>query len=336
MTRSLDSGRLARESLEAIDRAMSTAHYTHAAAREAHCWFDRDRVPNDPATTAWKRLARWRQACWREGRTYPIGSDPLRGGSRAEPVGSRLELQFAQKTGANFITPQGLAAARARLALREDHQQIDPERLWGDLLAPEALCFNLFGTLAADPSSASCACKTLWPDLPATGACLRFLHSPGRLDRAFLGDQGAFDAAFELDGPLGAGIVGIMLRYHEHTARVPAPQPELLARFMAVSERSDQFRPGWNKALIGTELQPIWQGHLRVLSMLQHASQRWQLGRFVLVYPALNPSFTAAAARYADQLIDSTTFEAVTIEALLRTTGVLDRVTRDALLARYV
>lgn len=336
MTRALDSGRLARESLEAIDRAMATAHYTHAAAREAHCWFDRDRVPNDSATTAWKRLARWRQAGWREGRTYPIGSDPLRGGSRAVRVGSRLDLQFAKKTGANFITPQALAAVRARLALREDHQQLDADVLWGDLLSSAALGFNLFGTLAADASAASSAARALWPDLPASGASLRFLHSPGRLDRAFLGDEGAFDAAFELEGPLGGCIVGIMLRYHEHTARVPAPQPERLARWMAVAERSDQFRRGWDKALIGTDLQPIWQEHLRVLSMLQHASQRWQLGRFVLVYPTLNPSFAAAAARYADQLQDSATFEAVTIEALLRTSGVLDRVTRDALLARYV
>jgi hypothetical protein len=336
MTTPQDRGRLARESLEAIDRAMSTAHYTHAEAREAHCWFDLDRVPNDPATTAWKRLARWRQARWRDGRDYPIGSDPLRGGPRATQVGSRMELGFAQKAGANFLTPQALAAVRARLALREEHQQLDADALWADLLGASALGFNLFGPLAADPVAALRAVRALWPDFPATSAGVRFEHSPGRLDRSFLGDPGAFDAAFELEGPLGGAIIGIMCRYHEHAAQVPPPPADLLARFIAVTERSDRFRPGWDKALIATGLQSIWQGHLRVLSMLQHASQHWQQGRFVLVYPALNPSFAAAAARYAEQLTGGDTFEAITIEALLRTAGVVDRVTRDALQARYV
>jgi len=35
---------------------------TETDARAAHCWFDVDKVSGDPAATAWKRLARWRQA----------------------------------------------------------------------------------------------------------------------------------------------------------------------------------------------------------------------------------------------------------------------------------
>lgn len=34
-------------------------------ARALHCWFRVDRVNGDADTTAWKRLARLRQARWR-------------------------------------------------------------------------------------------------------------------------------------------------------------------------------------------------------------------------------------------------------------------------------
>jgi len=57
--------------------------------------------------------------------------------------------------------------------------------------------------------------------------------------------------------------------------------------------------------------------------MLQHPSNVWTWGRFVLVYPAGNPSFAAAAAHYRELLVDSTTFESRTIESLLEVPGPL-------------
>lgn len=74
------------------------------------------RVPKDPASTSWKRRARWHQACWREQRGFPIGAQPYAGGPDSTPVGSRLALDFATSTGANFITPAAHDAARTRLA----------------------------------------------------------------------------------------------------------------------------------------------------------------------------------------------------------------------------
>jgi hypothetical protein len=335
MSEHLESGRTGREAHEAIDRAMVAAHYTHAEAREAECWFDADRVASEPQTTAWKRLARWRQAQWRDTQGFPIGSDPYRGGLRAKKVGSRIDLEYAREHGSNFLTPPALAAARARISLREADQVLDEDALWADLLSPAALSFNLFGTLAGDPAVASKAVETWWPKLAAGSVSVRFAHSPGRRDPAFLGTGAAFDVAFEIDGSAGATVIGVQVKYHEHAALEPVPDPEARARFVAVGERSGVFVNGFQAAVLGTGLQRIWQEHSLVLAMLQHGSQHWRQGRFVLVYPALNPSFTTAVAQYRELLADPTTFEAVTIEQLLQSKA-LDRPTRDAIQARYI
>ncbi len=72
------------------------------------------------------------------------------------------------------------------------------------------------------------------------------------------------------------------------------------------------------------------------VSARQHPSQRWRWGRFVLVYPADNPSFASAAARYAALLADRSTFAAVTIEELLATPGALTGEGVSAFRDRYL
>jgi hypothetical protein len=314
---------------------MVAAHYTHAEARDAECWFDEDRVASEPATTAWKRLARWRQAQWRDAQGFPIGSDPYRGGLRAKRVGSRIDLEYAREHGSNFMTPAAVAAARSRLTLREPDQVLDEDALFADLLSPSALAFNVFGPFAGAAGAAK-AVLSFWPSFAAGSVSQRFVHSPGWRDPAFLGTPVAFDVAFEIEGASGANVVGVQMRYHEHAAAADAPPAEVQARYVAVGERSGVFRSGWQTAVIGTGLQGIFQGHALLLAMLQHGSQHWRQGRFVFVYPALNPSLSTAVSQYRELLADAETFEAITLEQLLVTKGALDRTTRDALQARYV
>ncbi len=293
----------------------SDACYSEDAARQAQCWFDVDRVPRDAATTVWKRRARWRQARWRERRGLPMGAHPYRGGPAATPVGSRLELAFARESGANFVTPGALAAVRGRLHTPEPYQTLNEDRLWADLLSSMPLCFNLFGDLAGDGLAARRAVTELWPEAPAGAVDVRFEHSPGRRDPAFLGNQSAFDAAIEIEGIDGSrGIIGIETKYHEHALREAPPKPSALARYTEVTERSGAFADGWRDAILGTELQQIWLDHLLVLAMLQHGTKRWTWGKFVLASPASNPSFVTVAARYASLLRVRSTFEARTLE----------------------
>ena len=286
--------------------------------RDHHCWFSGDSAPRDPATTAWKRVARLHQARWREARRYPIGARPYSGDIDATPVGSRLALKFARKSGANFLTPGVRSAVEHRLGHPERYQMLDEKRLWADLLSSMPMCFNLFGDLFDDPNAATRAATALWPDAPAGRAHVRFEYSPGRGDPKFLGNRSAFDAAFEIDvGNDGIAIVGIETKYHEHAATEKVPREEKLARYVQVTEASGAFADGWRERLVGTELQQIWLDHLLLLSMLQHPLQQWRWGRFVLVRPAGNPSFGRAAAEYRAVLRDTSTFESRAIESLL-------------------
>jgi hypothetical protein len=227
-----------------------------------------------------------------------------------------LEHSFARASGANFVTPGALAAVRERLARPEPLQTLLEDRLWADLLSSMPLCFNLFGPLTVAPEIADRALHAWWPDAPRGEIAVRFEHSPGRRDPAFLGNRSAFDVAFEIATGDDRAIVGVETKCHEHAKVEPAPKPSALARYEEIADRSGVFVDGFRQRVVGTDLQQIWLDHLLVLAMLQHPSRRWTWGRFVLVYPAANPSFARAAASYRALLRDGSTFEARSLEEL--------------------
>ncbi|MCI4354932.1 MAG: hypothetical protein L3K06_06160 [Thermoplasmata archaeon] len=287
----------------------------------AHCWEAGDRVPGRPEMTAFRRRVRYHQSQWREANGHPIGSQPivpLPKGGAARPVGSRLPLAYARETGANFVTAGALDAARARTSVIEPHQSFDHQGLWADLLSSSALALNLFGDLAADLGLADRAVHTWWPDAPGTVSEVRFAHSPGRFDPAYLNSLRAFDIAFVLALDDGTrGIVGLDTEYHERT-KPETPKPSNLRRYLDVAERSGVFEAGAIDAVKGrTDLAVMWLEHLLLLSMLQHASGTWNWGRYVVVHPSGNSDFADACARYRDLLVDSSTFSSGTVEGLL-------------------
>lgn len=266
--------------------------------------------------------------------TQPIAPKP---GEDPRPLGSRLPLDLAGRSGANFLTPTARAAVDDRLAQPEPHQTLSTQRLWADLLSSMPMCFNLFGDLAQELAAATAAIHAWWPDVPGGVDCVAFEHSPGRLDTDFLGNRSAFDVAFLLDLGSSRGVLGIETKYHERTGSEKTPSDARLARYREVSERSGAFRPGALDDLIGTDLQQIWLDHLLVLSMLQHPSGRWTWGRFVLVHPAENLDFTEACRRYAQVLVgDQTTFASATIESLLKVKDALPSATADLFRNRYL
>jgi hypothetical protein len=303
-----------------------------------HCWEAEDNVPRRPELTALRRRLRYHQAQWREANGHPIGSQPIAPrpeGPRPRLVGSRLELGYAKETGANFLSSAALEAARTRTSVIERHQSFDHQRLWADLLSSVAMTFNLFGDLAADHRLADRAVHTWWPDTSGTVGEVRFAHSPGRLDPAWLGNLVALDVAFVLDlGDGTEGIVGVVTAYHQVNRPQP-PKPTRLPRYREITDRSGFFAPGAIDAVNGTELIHIWLDHLLVLSMLQHPSRAWRWGRLVVVHPAGNTDFADACSRYRALLVDQSTFASATVEELLDA-KVIPAQTTAALRDRYL
>ncbi|HEX4492439.1 MAG TPA: hypothetical protein VH914_14610 [Acidimicrobiia bacterium] len=303
----------------------------------AHCWESEDRVPGRPEMTALRRRLRLRQARWRAANGHPIGSQPMGGarpGQESRPVGSRIDLEYARETGATFLTDAARAAATARASTVEAHQRLDSARMWADLLSSVALSFNLFGDLATDPQRADRALHRWWPDVPGTVSDVRFEHSPGRLDGAYLGNLSTLEAAFVLDHGDGTrGIVGVGVRYHER-AKSEVPKPRNLERYRRVAGRSGAFRRGYEDAVVG-DLTVLWLAHLLVLSMMQNPKDDTNWARYVVAYPAGNQDFARLCARYREQLVDDSTFASITIEELLAARA-LRPPTIAALRARYL
>jgi hypothetical protein len=198
------------------------------------------------------------------------------------------------------------------------------------------MAINLFGDLAADLGLADRAVHAWWPDIPGTVSEVRFAHSPGWLDPAYLNSLRAFDAAFFLDLEDGErGIVGLDVKYHER-AKPETPKPSNLRRYLQVAERSGVFEPGATDAVGGkSDLAVMWLEHLLLLSMLQHASCTWTWGRYVVVHPAGNSDFADACGRYRDLLADRSTFSSGTVEELLDR-DVLPARTATGLRERYI
>jgi hypothetical protein len=277
----------------------------------ACCWERDDQIPRRPEMTVFRRAVRYRQAQWREAHGHPIGSQPIGGG---RPVGSRLPLDYARESGANFLTPGAFAAAQARMSVTEPHQSVDHQRLWADLLSSQAFAFNLFAALD-DPDR---VVRVLAPDAPGTTAEIRFCHSPGWLDPSYLGSLRSFDAAFVLDlGDGTHGVVAVDVKYHEWM-KPETPRPENLSRYLEVAERSRAFAPGAVETVKGRgPLAVMWLEHLLLLSMLQHASAGWRSGRYVVVHPAGNTDYADGCAHYRELLADPSTFASLTLEELL-------------------
>jgi hypothetical protein len=300
-----------------------------------HCWLDHDRVPGRPEMTEFRRSVRYHQAMWREANGYPIGTHRVRPGTPPRLVGSHLDLDFARQSGATFLSPGAVAAARARSAEIEPHQIFDHQSFWADLMCSETLAVNLFGGLAADVDRADRAVHTWWPSVPGRVTGVRFAHSPGRFDPSYSNSLRSFDAVFELALPDGSeGALAIDVKYRE-VAQRNGVKPNHMTRFTEIHDRSAAFHPGALDVLNPSRLSVIWLEHLLLLSMLQHQSGRWTWGRYVVVHPEGNTDAAHANDEYRTLLADDATFASTTIEGLLSSKALAPK-TVAALRRRYL
>ena len=286
------------------------------------CLENVDYVPRDAETTQFKRRARLQQALWRESRNIPIGSQPMRPkkGQDSRPLGSRIDIEIAREKKSNFLSAAAEQAVAHRLNNPQQHQTLNTDRLYADLLSSMPMCFNLFGPLSKDLTLANRAVRAWWPHVPGKVVNVLFEWSPGRRAAGrFLENASAFDVAFELDlGHGQRGLLGVETKYHEHCQReAKAASDSRIARYKLVSERSGAFLPGAVDDIVNTYLQQIWLDHLLALSMTQDESEPWHWTGFALVYPARNPSYARATEHYRKFLRQPDALAVSTLESLL-------------------
>jgi hypothetical protein len=314
---------------------MSTIDPTQQDLIDAACWFESDKA-GGRAMTGFKREARWRQHRWAvdELAVQSFGTHP---GRRSHPDvpphevrnGTKL-LDLESESGSNFLTPAIFKVAQDRVATKQDHETLDKARLYRDLLSSMPMAFNLFGEASLPQNDVS---RERLADLFGVKAGLTsdiiFEWSPARRSDKYTRDRTAFDVALRLGDSSGPRtVVGIETKYHEHSCKEKKPSTsnadarrrydEQTEFLVDVAQRSGVFKPGWQGAVLDTDLRQIWRDHLLALSMRQHPNAWTAQTRYVLLYPSRNVSFKNVAAAYAQLMVDGdASFQARVIDDVL-------------------
>lgn len=327
---------------------------TQQDLKDAGCWFDVDKA-STAEMTAFKREARWRQHRWAvdELSITSFGTHPGRQSNPDVPAeeipnGTKLDKRDAD-AGSNFLNPTIHAIANDRAEAHEDHQTLDPTRLYRDLLSSMPMAFNLFGE-ASLPENAEARSRlgALFGVRAGDHSDIVFEWSPARRDPAYTRDRTAFDVALRIGAPTGPRtVIGIETKYHEHSTKEKRPSarnPHAVRRYeeqteflVSIAEESGVFNTGWQDQVLTTDLRQIWRDHLLALSMRRHPQHWTAQTRYVLLHPERNVSFRAATHAYSALLVDlRDSFQAVTIEKVIEAAFNVDSPTRDHFRRRYL
>ncbi len=258
-----------------------------------------------------QRRARILQSLWRVEHSYPVGRH------RGRPMGSLLEMPWAEGSLANFLTDE------IRQVVREE--VMDPEasqgqlygkpRIFNNLLSSQSLAFNLFAPLSRDLALATEVFGKLTSGRCGDVTAVAFEHSPGRGDDRYTSDRSAFDVYVTFTCPQGGrGFLGVEVKYHEG---LRGKTPRHHARYDEVAAQMGCFDPGASERLRRRPLQQIWRDHLLAGSHL--AADGFQDGLFVFLNPEGNDVCNEAVAAYRQCLSRTDTFEHWTMESVVET-----------------
>lgn len=241
--------------------------------------------------------ARLLQSVWRESNKYPI---------QAGKHGNYVEVAYAKETGANFLTPTIWGAVQTAVACKE--KLIQSPRIWNNMLSSQPMCFNLFGELQKNLELATLVLRATLPIEIEQVTRIEFEHSPGRGDMRFTGDNSAFDVFIEYVTPASEqGFIGVEVKYSENPLKddkkaAVATFEKNGESYMALSRNSGLFRAADIDQLKQVPLQQIWRDHLLSIALKLKASDRYQHGCFVYLYPEGNVECEMAIDRYFHNL----------------------------------
>ncbi len=261
------------------------------------------------ADNAWQRKARRLQSQWRERQALAPGLH------RGQPLGSRIRLEDGEPPAlGNYLTS---AAKRQVLQAVEEvtttRAWLSRPRLWVDLLSSQPLCFNAFGDLAEDQDLASATIGALMPDVVQRVDAVRFEFSPGRGSADYTGNRSAFDVFVEASGPAGRGFVGIEVKYHEDM-KVKAATDR---GYEAMAREAGIFKGEAVPSLLRPPLQQLLLDHLLAVRFAKAHPDRWDWGRFAVLYPSENTACSTVVNTYQSRLRDARSFQALTLEMFI-------------------
>ena len=266
------------------------------------------------ADSEFAREARLLQSKWRVEKGYPIGTT-----ASGSPMGNYIERTYAEKHKVNLLTDNIRKIAGIELEeAKKTGALIQEDRLWGNMLSSQPLCFNLFGEMHFDLDLATAFFKESFPSSGiARITAVRFEQSPGRGDKKLTGDHSAFDVFVEYDSTKGRkGFIGIEVKYAE-TLREGADKAEKTF----LNHKDEYIRISRNAvvntAIFGTYMSPvfemdkieemahspkfqIWRDHLLALSILQNGL--YDEGFFLMLYPFRNKECRAGVTEYINAL----------------------------------
>ncbi|TGQ43685.1 MULTISPECIES: hypothetical protein [unclassified Mesorhizobium] len=271
--------------------------------------------------------ARLLSALWREEHKLPIGALIVgsRGDTRRIKLGSRISAAAA-RAGANFMTNDVTALAKAELLFREPGSVWDEERLWTNLLSSQCLTINLWAPFAFDLDLASAVWRNLLPDFVQTVTRIRFEHSPGRFQENYFGDGTAFDVVAEVVTPDGEiAFIAVEVKYVEEML---APAARHRDRYDETTRESGLYLDPEDPLLKRPGFEQLRREHVMAQLMVDHGLAA--RGKFITIAPRLNRRAIASSAMYAAELQDASGntqhddgrervgFEAFTVETIIR------------------
>ena len=289
----------------------------------------------EPTDTRFRAIARLRQSLWREQHGYACGRYVDANG-RTRRLGSRVSRRVG-RTGVNLVDLTLIPLVQHEIAYREVGAVINVERLWTNLLASQALTFNLFGPFKQRPALATAVMRRLVPDLVGEVTDVRFEHSPGRGHPGYTADHTAFDVLIRCTTPHGRhAFVAIEIKYSEAPAGIASPERP---RYDTLSRSAGVFRDPDAPALRHAPVEQFWREQLLVTAMLERG--HYHDGRLLVIAPTLNAECQAAIARYRTELVSDDTgetrFQAVILEDLTAAVGAAGADTIAALVTeRYL
>jgi len=257
--------------------------------------------------TEFASKARLLQSIWRVEKGYDF-----------EKYGNYLKLDFAKKTGANFLTKRIFEIVKFEIENKHIEGKVIKEpRIWNNLLSSQPLAFNLFGELKHDLELATKIFQNIYPNRDINSIItIDFEYSPGRNNIKYTGDRSAFDVFIVYTNELNQKcFFSIEVKYSENLNDEPSNHRE---SYEVISEKSNIFNLSEIPKLKEKPIQQIWRDHLLSLSLFVTNSD-YSLGDFIYLYPTGNTECKSATSLYQSTFNNSVEnyFKPLTMEKLV-------------------